>query len=59
MIQDIDWDDAQQTVQRHDGSDAPAIKDRPRKGRIGFQELSRGHEHVLIRNPKIAELPSE
>ena len=54
----IDVDLAQQTreVQRHDGSAASALKDRPRKGRIGFQELSRGGGHVEIRNARIQVL---
>jgi len=33
------------------------LKDRPRKGHIGFQELSRGNGHVMIRNAIITELP--
>jgi hypothetical protein len=32
------------------------LKDRPRKGHIGFQELSRGGGHVMIRNARITEL---
>lgn len=32
------------------------LKDRPRKGHIGFQELSRGGGHVMIRNAAITEL---
>ena len=59
MIHDADLDQLKQTVKRHDGSDAPAIRDRPRRGRIGFQELSRGDEHVLIRNVRISELQSD
>jgi hypothetical protein len=59
MIQDVDLEKLGQTVNRHVGSDAPAIRDRPRRGRIGFQELSRGDEHVLIRNARISELASD
>jgi hypothetical protein len=59
LVQDVDLDKLAQIVKRHDGSDAPALRDRPRRGRIGFQELSRGDEHVLIRNARISELPSE
>ncbi len=33
------------------------LKDRPRKGRIGFQELSRGDGQVMIRNARLTELP--
>src|SRR5438445_9625829 len=40
VIQDVDLDKYDQTVKRHDGSAAPPIKDRPRKGHIGFQHLS-------------------
>jgi hypothetical protein len=54
-IQDISLDEQTQEVKRHDGSLAPPIKDRPRKGHIGFQELSRG-DHVLIRNARIKVL---
>jgi hypothetical protein len=43
-------------VLRHNGQPAPAVKDRPRKGHIGFQELSRGTEHVQIRNARIKVL---
>jgi hypothetical protein len=53
LIQDMNMDEQNEKVKRHDGSDAPPIKDRPRKGHIGFQELSRGAEHVMIRNARI------
>jgi hypothetical protein len=55
-IQDLNLDEHREAVKRHDDSDAPAIKDRPRKGHIGFQELSRGGDHVQIRNARIREL---
>jgi hypothetical protein len=32
------------------------LKDRPRKGHIGFQELSRGGGHVMIRNARVKAL---
>jgi hypothetical protein len=54
-IQDLNLDEHKEVVKRHDGSDAPPIKDRPRKGHIGFQELSRGGDHVQIRNARIRE----
>ena len=41
---------------QNDGTDAPPVKDRPRKGHIGFQHLSRNNEPVLIRNVRIKEL---
>lgn len=56
-IQDINLDEQTQTVKRHDDTDAPAIKDRPRRGHIGFQELSRGGDSVQIRNALIKVLP--
>ena len=40
-------------IKRHNGKDAPALRDRPRKGRIGFQNLSRGGSPVLVRNARI------
>ncbi len=56
VIQDLDLAKQNQEVKRHDGTLAPPIKDRPRQGHIGFQELSRGGEHVLIRNARIKVL---
>ena len=58
-IQNINLEEQNQTVKRHDGSDAPPIKDRPRRGHIGFQELSRGDTHVQIRNARIQVLDKE
>lgn len=55
-IQDLDLGQFDRAVARHDGSPAPALKDRPRLGHIGFQELSRGDSHVLIRQARIKEL---
>jgi len=56
LIQDANLDEQDAKVKRHDGTDAPPIKDRPRKGHIGFQELSRGSDHVQIRNARIKVL---
>jgi 3-keto-disaccharide hydrolase len=56
LIQDLDVTEQSQEVKRHDGTLAPPIKDRPRKGHIGFQELSRGEEHAQIRNARIKVL---
>ncbi len=53
LVQDVDLDRQMQTVKRHNGSDAPPVKDRPRRGHLGFQELSRGGDHVQIRNARI------
>jgi hypothetical protein len=55
-IQDLNLDEQTRTTKRHDGSDAPPLKDRPRKGHIGFQELSREGGHVEIRNASIKVL---
>jgi hypothetical protein len=55
-ILDVNLDEQHEKVKRHDGSDAPPLKDRPRKGHVGFQELSRGREHAQIRNARIREL---
>jgi hypothetical protein len=56
VIQDVDLNKFDQTVPRHDGTPAPPIKDRPRKGHIGFQHLSRDNAPVLIRGARIKEL---
>ena len=59
VIQDVDLSEYDKPVERHDGTPAPPLKDRPRKGHIGFQELSRGGGHVEIRNAKIKVLDEE
>jgi hypothetical protein len=55
-IHDLNLEEQNQEVKRHDGTLAPPVKNRPRRGHIGFQELSRGAEHVLIRNARIKVL---
>lgn len=55
-IQDLNLDERTARPLRHDGSQAPALKDRPRHGHIGFQELSRGGGQVEIRNVRIKVL---
>jgi hypothetical protein len=55
-IQDADLTAHAAPVKRHDGTMAPPLKDRPRRGHIGFQELSRGGDHVMIRNARIKVL---
>ena len=55
-IQDLDLAVQNQTVKRHDGKDALPVKDRPRRGHIGFQELSRDGAHVQIRHARITVL---
>ncbi len=59
LIHDLDLSEQDQTVKRHDGSLAPPVTDRPRRGHIGFQELSRGGSHVQIRNARIKVLNEE
>jgi hypothetical protein len=56
LIQDVDLSKFDQPTKRHDGTDAPPIKDRPSRGHIGFQHLSRDNEPVLVRNARIREL---
>jgi hypothetical protein len=55
MIVDVDLDQQTTPTKRHDGTDAPPLKDRPRKGHLGFQELSRSGR-VEIRNARIKTL---
>jgi hypothetical protein len=57
LIQDVDLSKFDQPVKRHDGTDAPPIKDRPRKGHIGFQHLSRNNEPIKIRRARLQALP--
>jgi hypothetical protein len=56
VIQDVDLETLDQPTRRHDGRDAPPVKDRPRRGHIGFQHLSRDNEPVLIRGARIRAL---
>lgn len=56
VIQNTDIASHAEQVLRHDGSVAPAIKDRPRKGRIGFQNLSRDGGQVEIRKARLREI---
>lgn len=52
-VLEVNLDEQKIPTQRHDGTNAPPLKERPRKGHIGFQELSRGGGHVEIRNARI------
>lgn len=56
LVQDVDLSTFDRPVKRHDGRDAPPIKDRPRRGHIGFQHLSRENAPVQIRNARIQAL---
>jgi hypothetical protein len=59
VVQDLDLAKQEGEVLRHNGKPAPTIKDRPARGRIGFQELSREAGHVMIRGARIRELAAE
>jgi hypothetical protein len=56
LILDLNLDDQAARPKRHDGKEAPPLKSRPRRGHIGFQELSRDNSHVQIRNARIKVL---
>lgn len=56
QVLDVNLEEQTKPTKRHDGTPAPPLKDRPRKGHIGFQELSRGGGHVEIRNALIKVL---
>lgn len=56
VIQDVDLTSYGESVLRHDKALAPPLRDRPRRGHLGFQELSRGGDHVMIRHARIQEL---
>lgn len=56
LILDVNLNRETQRPKRHDGTEAPALKDRPRRGHIGFQELSRDGSHVEIRNVRLQVL---
>jgi hypothetical protein len=56
IVLDVNLGEQNQPTKRHDDTDAPPLKDRPRKGHIGFQELSRAGGHVEIRNARIKVL---
>jgi len=55
-VHDLNLDEQEQQVKRYNGTLAPPVKDRPRKGHIGFQEMSRGTEHVQVRSARIKVL---
>jgi hypothetical protein len=56
VIQDVDLSKYDQPVKRHDGSDAPPVRQRPTRGHIGFQHLSQNNEPVRIRNVRVLRL---
>jgi hypothetical protein len=63
-VQDTDLSAYGESVKRHDDTPATGLKERPRKGHLGFQELSRSEregekragDHVMIRNARIKVL---
>ena len=55
-VQEVDLSTQSPEVKRHNGAPAVPVKDRPRRGHIGFQNLSRGTEPVLIRNARLKVL---
>lgn len=56
VIQDVNLGEQDRSTKRHDGTDAPPLKDRPRSGHIGFQHLSRNNEPIFIRGARIKPL---
>ncbi|MFO0890154.1 MAG: DUF1080 domain-containing protein [Isosphaeraceae bacterium] len=58
VIQDTDLSKYDQPVKRHDNTNASPVKDRPRKGHIGFQHLSRDQVPVQIRKARIKVEPA-
>jgi hypothetical protein len=56
MIQDADLNNYDQLVRPWPNQVAPPIKDRPRKGHIGFQHCGPDPRPVLVRNARIQEL---
>ena len=56
VIHDTDLREHTKPIPRHDRSLAPPVRDRPRRGHIGFQHLSRDGQPVLIRKVRIKSL---
>lgn len=60
LVQDVDLDTLTKPAKRHgEGQellDATSGAKRPRRGHIGFQDLSESGESILFRNVQIAEL---
>jgi hypothetical protein len=60
LVQDVDLDTLTKPAKRHgEGQEileAPSGAARPRRGHIGFQDLSESGETLLFRNVRIAEL---
>jgi hypothetical protein len=56
LVLDVDLAQQSSPVERHNGAGAAPLRERPRKGHIGFQELSREGGAVQIRNAQIQVL---
>ncbi|HNU99901.1 MAG: DUF1080 domain-containing protein [Verrucomicrobia bacterium] len=56
QILDVNLDAQTASAKRHNGEEAPALRLRPRRGHIGFQELSRDDVRVQVRNARIRPL---
>jgi len=56
LVHDTDLTAHAEEVTNHQGAIVPKLKDRPRRGRIGFQNLSRAGGQVEIRNARIRVL---
>jgi hypothetical protein len=60
LVQDVDLDTLKKPAKKHgEGQellDAPPGAQRPRRGHIGFQDLSESGESILFRNVQITEL---
>ena len=54
-ILDVNLDQETSNVTRHNGAAASPLRDRPRRGHLGFQELSQD-SHVQIRNARLRVL---
>ena len=58
LIHDVDLDRATADVLRHDGRPAVPLAQRPRRGHLGFQELSRDGARVEIRGATVTSFDS-
>lgn len=60
VVQDFNLDEQTQPLHRDDPKiSSPALKDRPRKGHIGFQDLCRDGGRAEIRNVLLREIEPE
>jgi hypothetical protein len=53
---DVDLAGENAAIEKHEGGEAPPLSRRPRRGRLGFQDLSNPGEQLLFRNARIAVL---